>query len=749
MSLKELESAVRFTEAYKKYTNAHPAVREVMCVAELYPRLLPPMREGDVFAGSLGEKVNGTLPVTFSPQYIAQIGYVMNIPLLKRLAKEFPERSGEIEDIIDFWKRESTFVKILNEAPEDVRKYLFPSGIGLDEDGYLRSRIISCPLGSGFISGSFDSRVAGLMPDFEKLVRLGLPGLKAEINKYAEKIPSGDKRADYYHAAKKAVEILERCAEDYRDEAEKLGLHDAAEVLDAISKRAPATLREGIQLILIFTTVAHVENYGRLDIALGELLRDDLDSGRLDEEKAVELLCEFWRVFERWGSQFDSRVLIGGAGRPDEKSADRFAMLAMEATRRRHAIVPVLTLRLYNGQNPALFDKALELIGEGCIYPTLYNDDAYIPGVMKSMHIPYEDALCYAPLGCGEMTLAHESVGSPNSTFRFLKALEATLHNGCDAITGELIGIRTGNVEEFDTYEKLENALCRQIRAALERDVTLHLFNRKITARETAYVHVGLLMDSCLKRGLGLHDGGVKYFGANVEGFGQTNTANSLAVIKKLVYDEKRFTLREVVDILDADFEGYETERKLFMSVPKYGNGDPLPDGIARRLEKFVNKTADEIGLANGLCYYTVASVNPGGITCGPRVAASADGRHCGEPMALGNSPQPGTDTSGMTSMLLSTAGTYPDNGGVVTNMNLSRETVVNNREGVKAAFKAYFEMGGLQLNVNCFSKGDLEKALKEPEKYSNLIVRVSGFSARFVDLDPVTQKHIMERTLY
>lgn len=749
MNKDQYEAAVRFTDTYKKFTGSHPAIREVMCLAELYPRLLPHMEPGDTFAGSLGQRIDYTLPVVFSPQFEAQIGYTMNVAMLKSMKDEFPEKASQIEEIIDFWKHESTFVKIINEAPEDVRNYLFPFGIGYDENGYLRKTMNDRPLGSGFISGSFDTRAAGLMPDFDKLMKLGLPGLRSEIGAYSEKISLDDPRADFYKAAEKAVDILEDCCEAYRKEAEKLGMSECADIMESLKNRAPETLREGIQLILIFTSVMHVENYGRLDIALGRLLNKDLISGRLDEESAVGLICEFWKVFEKYGGVYDSRVLIGGKGRLNEEEADKFALFAMEATRRRHAVVPVLTLRLSVAQNIALFDKALDLIGEGCIYPTLYNDDAYVEGVMKAMNVPFEDALNYAPLGCGEMTLAHTSVGSPNSTFRFLKALEATLHKGRDGVTGEQIGIDTGDVESFVTYDDLENALCRQIRAALERDIKVHIFNRKIAARETAYVHAALLIDDCLERGCGIHAGGSRYFGANIEGFGQTNTVNSLAVIKKLVYEEKRFTLRQVVDILDRNYEGHEDECRIFMNVPKYGNNDPLPDDIARRLETFINKTADEIGRANGFQYYTVASVNPGGITIGPRVAASADGRFCGEPMALGNSPSPSTDVCGITAMLTSAAGTDAANGGVVTNMNLSRESIVNNREAVKSAFITYFKMGGLQLNVNCFSKGDLEKALKEPEKYRNLIVRVSGFSARFVDLDPITQKHIMERTLY
>ncbi len=747
MSIKQIEAAIRFTDAYRKYAGCHPAIREVMCIAELYPCLLPPMSREDTFAGALGEHVQSSLlPLNFSPQFGAQIGYTMNPPLLRRLADEHPAYREKIEELIAFWKTESTFVKIRNEAPKDVRDYLFPYGVGLDSDGYHRKSDRKRPLGSGFISGSFDTRAAGLMPDFDKLMRLGLPGLYAEIGDAEKRNPDGK---DFYTAAKKAVDIVRDCCLAYREQALALGLSESADILENITKRAPVTLREGIQLLLIFTTILHTENYGRLDITFGRLLRDDFESHRLDEEGAVLLLCEFWKVFEKWGSNYDSRVIVGGVGRPDEEAADRFSLLAMEATRRRHAVVPVLTLRWSKTQAPALLDRALELIGEGCIYPTLYNDDAYIPGVMRGMHVPKEHAVRYVPLGCGELTLDHTSVGSPNSTFRFVKALEATLHNGCDGVTGNRIGVDTGSLSDFDTYEKLEQAFFRQIRAAMEQEARVHAWNRKITARETAYVHASLLTDGCIERGRGLHDGGARYFGANSEGFGQTNAVNSLAVIKRLVYEKKRFTLREIVDILDKNYEGHEKERRLFLQVPKYGNNDPLPDEIKRRFDEFVNRTADEIGRKNGFDYYTVASVNPGGITIGPRVAASADGRHCGEPMTLGNSPHPGTDKSGLTAMLISAACVDAANGGVVTNMNLSRDTLIRHREKVKAAFLAYFGMGGLQLNVNCFSKGDLEKALLHPENYSGLIVRVSGYSARFIDLDPVTQRHLLERTLY
>lgn len=747
----------RMTQTHRAYKNAHPAIREVMVLQELYPAVLLPMKERDTFAGRIGEYQGAWIPLDFSIKKNNQIGYFIDIPAMRALAERYPNRAQEIEEMIEYWKKESTFVKIREQMPEETRRYLFPRGTSLDEEGYLRKGLPGQKKGSGFISGSYDTRMAGIMLDYGKLMRLGIPGLMEEISRARAKNPGHE---DFYQALHIALEILiscckhyaaqaEKIARDARDEETRVNMRECARILRKLPISAPQTLREGMQLMCLYIALSRSDNHGRMDVYFGDFLKNDMENGTLDEESAVQLTMALWDMLEENEGKFDTRILIGGLGRKNEENADRFALIAMEATRRRHSTMPVLTLRLHAKQNPKLFEKALQMIGEGCIYPTMYNDDAYVPGCMEIMHVPYEDALKYAPLGCGELLLEGVSTGSPNSTMRMLKALEVTLHNGRDGADGEPIGIPTGEPEEFVTYEQLEEALFRQLRAAFERDVWIHIWNRKISNQEIGLVVQSLLANDCIERGQGILDGGIRYFGANVEGFGLTNVANSMAVIKKLVYEEKAYTLRQLIDILDADYEGYESERMRFLKVEKYGNNQPFVDDIKLRIERYINQTADEIGRAHGLHYCTVASVNPGGITIGPRVAASADGRGCGEPMALGNSPTPGSDTSGLTAMLLSAAKTDARNGGIVVNMNISRETIDKHREQVSSIFQTYFAMGGLQLNVNCFSKGDLERALEHPERYQNLIVRVSGYSAKFVDLDPIVQQHIMERTLF
>ena len=504
-----------------------------------------------------------------------------------------------------------------------------------------------------------------------------------------------------------------------------------------------------MQLIVVTVSLTNVVNYGRLDVALGDFLMHDLESGILDEESATCLTVKFFDWIEANGEPFDTRVILGGMGRRNEKSADRFACIAIEAGRRRHSVMPVLTLRFYKGQDPALFDAGLRSISEGCIYPTLYNDDACVPGFIEGMHLPKEDAYDYAPLGCGEILVAGKSLGSPNSVFRYLKAIEAVMHNGRDAVSGHKIGIATGTPAALDTYEAFEKAYLRQLDNRLRLDARLHRHLYDETAKEISCVMISLFTDDCIAKGKSIFEGGVRYLGANFEGFGLTNSANCLYVLKKLVYEEKRFTLEELIHILDVDYEGYETERRTFLDVEKFGNGDERVDTIKLRIERFVNRRADHHGRSLGFHYCTVASVNPGGIGGGPFIAASADGRRCGKACALGNSPMPGTDISGPTAMLRSAATVDNKNGGYVTNMHISKETFRQNPEKIKAMLLAYFAMGGLQLNINCFSRRDLENAMKDPESYRHVIVRVSGYSARFVDLDRVTQEHVLARTVY
>ena len=243
----------------------------------------------------------------------------------------------------------------------------------------------------------------------------------------------------------------------------------------------------------------------------------------------------------------------------------------------------------------------------------------------------------------------------------------------------------------------------------------------------------------------------MRYLNASSEMFGIISCADSLTAIKTLVYDGKRFTLEQLVHMLDCDFEGFEAERKLCLEAPKYGNDDDAADAMAARLFADLADRTVEAGKAAGLDHYNIVSVNNSmSAEWGSLCEASACGRKRGSAMANANGASIGADKSGITALLNSMS--KFDNTkhvGVINNVRFTKELFSGSMDKVGAVLKAFYENGGVQTNLCVIGRDDLENAMAHPENYQNLLVRIGGFSARFVTLNPVVQREIIERTTY
>jgi len=480
------------------------------------------------------------------------------------------------------------------------------------------------------------------------------------------------------------------------------------------------------------------------------LLANDLDFGILTEESALNLLVAFWQAIADRHIFFNGRVIIGGKGRPSEANADRFALLAMEATRLVIETEPQLTLRFYKGQNPALMAKALDVIAEGRTYPMLYNDDVNIPAVASSFGVDEMEATNYVPYGCGEYGLDHRGFGSPNCGFSLLKALEVTLNNGRDMLTNEELGLALGEFSSFETFDDLFAAYQKQIEHHLYHLAQRHALEYQAEHESAAFLYVSMLYDDCIATGSSLVNRGPAYTGGIVETFGMVNTADSLAAIKKLVYDDQVLTLDQMLATLRADFATYETEHRLVKAVPKYGNDEDYVDELMQAVSEHVAVACRALGERVGLDYFLVVNINNfANVAFGQVTAASADGRRAGSPYANGNTPTAGNDTKGVTAFLNSIVKPNPSvHAGYVHNMKFSKQMFTQERVKLEALLNTYFAKGGTQAMITVVSRDDLENALKEPEKYRNLIVRVGGFSARFVELNLEVQIDIINRTL-
>ncbi len=732
----------KFTETYKQYQNAHTAIREAKCLDVMYPAIFKDIQIGDKFAGRIQMSRVG-----FSPEP-GGLGYYCEtnaIRMILRSPDYSDELRAEMEEILAFWANETTTAKV-------KAAYTPAVNAALPSDNWGGEPLPAAPL----------YRMAGCYLDYDKLMEYGIPGLKKLAAEKKELAMQNGGDVELFTGMEMALDVFANCCYAYRDQALALmktvddadeieNLSMIAKTLENIAVKKPETMREAMQLHWLYTLICGSYNYGRLDVILGDFLARDLENNVLDMDQAQVLFNGLWRLIIDRKTTWNGRVILGGKGRRNEKYADVVAMLGMEASRVMKDIEPQLTLRIYDGMDPKLMEKALQVIGEGCTYPMLYNDDVNIPAVSNAFRIDMEEAEDYVPFGCGEYVINHKSYGTPNGVINLLKCLEVTLRNGRDGLNGKQTGIETGKFEDFKTFDELLAAYKKQVEYFVDALAKQEEIEYTVTGEAAPFLFISMLYDDCMERGKGIFAGGVKYLGGTIETYGNINTSDSLTAIKHVVYDKKLLTPSQLLTILDADFEGYETEKSWLDNAPKYGNDIAEADDIAKIVHEHIcNTVRDEINKVNLHSYLVVIINNSANTTMGKVTAASADGRKKGLHMANANNPWGGNDKNGLSAMLNSLVKLRPDiHAGAVQNMKFSPELFANDGVIVKSVLKTYFENGGTQAMISVVNKNDLEQAMIHPEKYGNLFVRVGGFSARFVELEKAVQKEILSRTHY
>lgn len=734
--IKNVRHAIHFHQIYNNNTNKH--IREAECLLHQIPHILVPINDEDLIAGRMQHGFLG-----FSPQYGGVYTYYFNEEMAKsnfESCKNYlePEEILAMEEITTFWSEEATTVK---------HKKRFKEIYGVDMPSAFQEPGIA----------NSDSRIAGTNVDLDKLVRLGIPGLRKEIQEFSEK--AEDK--EFYTALEMALDGVVLALELYEKQARELAkesngkrleeLLELSEILKNIQTKVPSTFKEGLQLVWIYAVVSDLMNYGRMDVYLGDLYVADIENGNIDEEEAIAYLESLYRHLIKVNKVHDARIIVGGKGRRNEENADKLAIVIMETSRRVKAVVPQLTFRYYKGCNDKVYTKALEVNGEGCTFPIIYSDDTNVPAVMVAYDVSEEEAEQYLPFGCGEYVLEGMSTGTPNTGINLLKALEVTLHNGFDRYYNMQIGEKTGDVSTFETFDELWEAYNKQLKPVVYNAANHNALNYIVANEEASYLHISMLMHDCIKRGKPMLGGGVRYLNASSEVFGIMSAADSFSAIKKLVFEDKLFTLEELVNMLDCNFEGYEKERQILLKAPKYGNDDEFADEMAQKVFNHIAKLTIEAGEQTELNKYSIVSVNNSmSAEWGTYCIASASGRKSGEPMNNGNGASINADKNGVTSLLNSMSKIDPTlHVGVIHNIRFTKEMFTGSFDKIKTVLTTFYENNGVQTNITVINKDDLENAMKNPEKYKNLVVRIGGFSAYFVELNPVVQREIILRTTY
>jgi pyruvate-formate lyase len=732
---------LQFTETYQKNQHEPRAILEAMCLQVMYPKILCAIEKGDMLAGRIKMSYVG-----FSPEP-GGLGYYCNEEAIKAELSSCnnKELKDKVNEMVEFWKTENTSYKVRAAYPLHVSEAL-PSDNWTGEPG------IGFPL----------YRMAGAYLDYKKLLDNGIGGMKELILQRKILAEKRGEDTNLFIGMDMALDVFSNCCLYYRDLAIKLTLQEQdssvtkelyrmAAALEKVAFQKPETLMEAIQLSWLYSIISGAINYGRMDMYLGNYLVSDLEKKVLTLEQAQELLIGLWKLIAARNTTWNGRVILGGRGRENEENADKFAMLAMEASRVVKEIEPQLSLRFYKGMNNCLMEKALSVIGEGRTYPILYNDDINVDAVMQSFNVSRQEAEQYVPFGCGEYVLNHKSFGTPNGIINLLKALEAALFNGKDSLYGKQIGPKTGDLTAFESFDQLFEAYRKQVEYCISALAEQEEIEYRVVGETSPFLFYSMLYEDCIERGRGIFSGGIKYLGGTLESYGNINTSNSLFAIKDTVYDRKVINREQLLAALKANFKGYEKERRLLLNVPKYGNDCTEADEMAMMVHKHVcNAVREQIKRVLLHSYLVVIINNSANTTLGKLTGASADGRFKGQPMANANNPSGGSDTKGLTAMLNSLVKLDRNiHAGSVQNMKLSPELFRNNGIVVKSVLQTYFDKGGTQAMITVVDKKELENAMLEPEKYSHLFVRVGGFSARFVELERDVQLEILSRTHY
>lgn len=694
------------------------------------------------------------------------------------------EDRAYVLETIDFWLKECLSGKIMNFMPEYLREHGMN---GVTMYGLFGDNGQQCGSPVGHFCGNFETALKvgfGAIRDeaqakMRKLEEEGIFG--RSIDSY-----------NFYRAvcivchgmitlAKRYGKLAKEKAAIEKKPERKKELLEMADTLNRCMEKPARSFHDAVQTIYLYQTCMcldacmHGISFGRLDQYLGKYYDADIATGRITHERAQEILDLFYlKVAEMnklWsygatksGPGYTSGQLmtLGGVDKNGNDATNAVTYMMLQSAGRLVLHDPPQALRIHKGTPDKLWEAAIETTKIAGGVPSFENDDVIIPALM-SRELPLESARnycligCVEPSGCGDEWPACGGSGT-ESYMNLANAVLVAINDGyynAPVLDGKNPpvrgGISTGYLYEMESFDQVLDAFKKQV----EFFVKLHANCTnafEYLARQILPLPVAsCTIDGCMEKGMDVMFGGARYNSTGISGVGIGNVADSLYMIKHLCFDTKKCTTGELYDALMNNWEGYEElQRYIKNQAPRYGNGiaqvDKLAGWAAEIFADACNSCTGPRGRFSAGLYPVTTNVIFGQMT-----SATPDGRSAGTPLADGISPVQQMDKNGPTSVLVSVSGInqtkYPN--GTLLNMKFS-PSCLNGQDGIvklKNLIQTYFDMGGMEMQINVVSAKTLKDAQKRPEQYKNLVVRVAGFSTYFVELHIDSQNDLISRT--
>ena len=756
-----LEQALLITEAYKKNEELPRVLQRAKSLALALEQMSVRIDPEELIVGN---RTPGVRAGVVSPE--AGISWIdREIETLDRRPQDkFNVRPEDIEafrsTILPYWKGKSLEDRVKEKIGDDISR-----------------------IGKVAKINQTDHAQGHICPNTEKWLALGPAELKLEAEAGLKTAP--EEKKPFYESVitvlsaaqtfmRRYSQLADQMAGETSEEDLKANLKEIGRICGKLSEQPPETFHEAVQSLWFLYVILQMESNassfspGRADQYLYPYFKKDLDQGRLSLQRALEIIEALWLKFNQIvylrnsnsaryfaGFPIGFNIAIGGQTPDGGDAANELSFLFLKA--QEHILLPQpnLSARLFRGSSEEFVDECSRVIGLGSGMPQIFNDESIIPA-LKNQGIGEKDAANYAIVGCVELTTHGNNLGwSDAAMFNLVKALELALNNGVCLLTGEQLGLKTGYLTDYKTYEDLEEAYKKQLD---------HFFDRMIKACDVVdRLHAELLpspflsavIDDCIQKGLDVTAGGAHYNLSGIQAIQAANIADSLAVIKKLVYEDGTLPAGLLLQSLQTNFESAEDLRQFLINkVPKYGNDIPWVDAIGNRWIEYFAEKMTHYRNARGGPYHTGLYTVSAHIPMGHNVGASADGRLAKDPLADGGmSAMYGRDQSGPTALLKSVSrinSIYGSNG-TLLNMKFLPE-FFKTKEGIKkfsSLLRTFVHLKISHAQFNVLRREDLVKAKENPEAYRGLTVRVAGYTAYFTELASDLQDEIIARTSY
>jgi len=641
--------------------------------------------------------------------------------------------------------------------------------------------------------GNITSGDAHIAVDYGRVLKEGINGFREQVKAEQTKLEvykvEDLKKSYFYRSILIVLDAVETFALRYAQLAEEQALtaeperakelKEIARICRKVPMQAADTFKEAVQslwfihLVLQIESNGHSLSYGRLDQFLYPYYAKSKEKG-MTEEQACEILENLWirtyslNKIRSWthtrfsaGSPLYQNVTIGGQTRDGKDAVNELSFLVLKTVARCHLPQPNLTVRYHKGLSDEFMQECIQVIRCGFGMPAFNSDEIIVPSFIE-IGVEKEDAYDYSAIGCVEVAVpgkwGYRCTGM--SFLNFPKTLMIALNDGVDVKSGQRVCEGKGHFLEMESFDDVMEVWDIFTREFCRQSVVLDTCADLVLEQEVPDILCSALTDDCITRGKHLKEGGAKYDFISGPQVGIANIANSLAAIKKCVFEDKSITKNELWNAILTDFAGEEGKRvqDLLLNAPKFGNDDDYVDKLlVKAYDSYIEEIANHVNTRYGRGpiggkYFAGTSSISANVPQGAGTSATPDGRHAGAPLAEGCSPSHGTDKNGPTAVFKSVAKlrTNKITGGVLLNQKVAPSMLEKPRDSEKLIMmlRAFFDMlKGFHVQVNVVSRETLLDAQKHPEKHTDLIVRVAGYSAFFNVLSKATQDDIIGRT--